>query len=380
MLFATTSGASATAHGETVAARLIRQLVSFGAADVTVIARSWNAGVAGGVSVVESAGPLEDLRLLSEIADSTDSGIVLACADTLAPDTAISAVMSDPTSRSGVLTAGAESSGDPHSAMLTAAADSAGRLDVAVHRDRGMVLSAATEFHSVGDPNAVAAGLLRVSGPDLDGLRAGLRRLAEENVPRLAPEAEAWRLALLALVRGGDVKLVAYEVPGLPYGRVAGMAAASGLAAEIDACDEDAVRLNLCVKRDDDLFATYCISSYSRILVKACARVGLTPVAVTWLSILFAFGAAAAFAQGSRAAMIAAAAAMYVSFVFDCVDGQLARYTHRFSAFGGWLDMIADRGKEYLVYAGLALGAASAGLTWAWPLAVAAITVQTARH
>jgi sialic acid synthase SpsE len=52
---------------------------------------------------------------------------------------------------------------------------------------------------------------------------------------------------------------------------------------------------------------------------------------------------------------------MYSSFVFDCVDGQLARYPQNFSSFGGWLDMMADRGKEFTIYAGLAavtLGAA----------------------
>lgn len=42
--------------------------------------------------------------------------------------------------------------------------------------------------------------------------------------------------------------------------------------------------------------------------------------------------------------------------------------------------MIADRGKEYLLYGGLAWGAASAGIDWAWPLAVAAIGVQVVRH
>lgn len=379
VLLATTPGAKTTVNGETVAARLARQLRAHGASEVTMIARSGFVDAVGAdVDVVESAGPRQDLRLLSERAASRREGLVLVCADTLAPDTAISTVMSDPTSRSGALTASTHE--DDRDTALTAHVESAGRLDVAVHRDRGMVLSTATEFHTVGDPNAVAVGLLRVSSSDLGGLQEALRRLAEQDVPRLAPEAEAWRLTLLALARGGEVKLTAYATPGMPYARVPGNAAASGLAAAIAAQDEDAVRLRLCVKSDDDLFATYCISSYSRKLVTLCARIGLTPVGVTWLSILFALIAAGAFAQASLPAMLAGAAAMYVSFTLDCVDGQLARYTHQFSAFGGWLDMIADRGKEYLLYAGLAVGASAAGLTWAWPLAIAAITLQTTRH
>ena len=45
------------------------------------------------------------------------------------------------------------------------------------------------------------------------------------------------------------------------------------------------------------------------------------------------------------------------AFTFDCVDGQLARYTRQFSKLGAWLDSIFDRTKEYVVFAGLAIGA-----------------------
>ena len=41
---------------------------------------------------------------------------------------------------------------------------------------------------------------------------------------------------------------------------------------------------------------------------------------------------------------------------------------------------MADRAKEYLVYAGLAAGAERVGLTYAWALAIAAIVLQTVRH
>jgi hypothetical protein len=66
--------------------------------------------------------------------------------------------------------------------------------------------------------------------------------------------------------------------------------------------------------------------------------------------------------------------------VLDCVDGQLARYTRNFGAFGGWLDTMADRAKEYVAYAGLAAGADRIGLPHAWPLAIAAMLLQTVRH
>jgi hypothetical protein len=41
---------------------------------------------------------------------------------------------------------------------------------------------------------------------------------------------------------------------------------------------------------------------------------------------------------------------------------------------------MADRAKEYAVYAGLAAGAERAGLPGAWPLAITAILLQTVRH
>lgn len=364
VLLATTPGARAAVADETVAQRLIRQIDGFALGEVTVITRpEYRASLPAGVRVMTSAGVREDLRLLSDLAGSGQP-LLLGCADALLPDTAVSAVLSDPTSRSGV---------------LIGTSDGARPLDVPVHTDRGMVLSVATDFHEVARPNAVASGLMKISQPFLPDLLAGLERLHTESVADLAPRADAWTLTLLALVRGGT-KVNTYAVPGLPYGRVAGEAGARALLADIDDTDEAAVRLDLCVKKDDDLFATYCISSYSRHVVKLCARLRLTPVAVTWLSILFALGAAALFFQASRLALIGGAAAMYVSFVLDCVDGQLARYKHHFTNFGGWLDMIADRGKEFVIYAGLAAGAAAHDLTWAWALALAAITIQTSRH
>ena len=66
--------------------------------------------------------------------------------------------------------------------------------------------------------------------------------------------------------------------------------------------------------------------------------------------------------------------------MLDCVDGQLARYTRTFPRFGAWLDSILDRGKEYLVYAGLAIGSIRGFGTDVWPLAAAALSLQTVRH
>lgn len=150
--------------------------------------------------------------------------------------------------------------------------------------------------------------------------------------------------------------------------------------AAVAAIDEDKARLRLAVKEKDDFFTTYAVSTWSPLVTRAAARLRLTPTEVTGLSVLFAGAAALAFWQASRPAMILGGVLLYLGFVLDCVDGQLARYTRTFSTFGGWLDTMADRAKEYAVYAGLAAGAERIGLPYAWPLAIAAILLQTVRH
>ena len=70
---------------------------------------------------------------------------------------------------------------------------------------------------------------------------------------------------------------------------------------------------------------------------------------------------------------------LQAAFTFDCVDGQLARYTRTYTRLGAWLDSIFDRTKEYLVFAGLAIGAARTGND-VWLLAACAMAVQCVRH
>jgi len=100
---------------------------------------------------------------------------------------------------------------------------------------------------------------------------------------------------------------------------------------------------------------------------------------VTTVSLLIGILAAAAFATGERWGLVAGAILLQVAFTTDCVDGQLARYTRTFSKLGAWLDSMFDRSKEYVCFAGLAIGASRAGDP-VWGLACAAITLQTARH
>ncbi|WP_329295209.1 DUF5941 domain-containing protein [Streptomyces pseudovenezuelae] len=143
--------------------------------------------------------------------------------------------------------------------------------------------------------------------------------------------------------------------------------------------DDEAVRLKSAVKSRDGFFTTYGISPYSRYIARWCARRGLTPNQVTTASLITALVAAACAATGTRGGFVAAGVLLIASFVLDCTDGQLARYSLQYSTLGAWLDATFDRAKEYAYYAGLALGAARGGDD-VWALALGAMVLQTCRH
>ncbi|WP_282701456.1 DUF5941 domain-containing protein [Streptomyces sp. CC219B] len=147
----------------------------------------------------------------------------------------------------------------------------------------------------------------------------------------------------------------------------------------VAAVDDEAVRLKSAVKARDGFFTTFCISPYSRYLARWCARRGLTPNQVTTASLVTALIAAGCAATGTRGGFVAAGLLLLFSFVLDCTDGQLARYSLQYSTLGAWLDATFDRAKEYAYYAGLALGAARGGDD-VWALALGAMVLQTCRH
>ncbi|MEQ7010065.1 DUF5941 domain-containing protein [Actinopolymorpha sp. B17G11] len=151
------------------------------------------------------------------------------------------------------------------------------------------------------------------------------------------------------------------------------------LFARVAAVDEEPIRLRGAVKADDTAFTTFFVRSYSGYVARWFARLGFTPNQVTIMSLAVALGAAGFCATGSRTGLVVGAVLFHLSFALDCIDGDLARYTVRFSTIGSRLDLSADRVKEYVLFAGLAIGAAPADSA-IWWLAAAAMAVQTVRH
>ncbi|MEV6547322.1 DUF5941 domain-containing protein [Streptomyces sp. NPDC051597] len=186
---------------------------------------------------------------------------------------------------------------------------------------------------------------------------------------------------LASALQDGGVAVHRPELGSLVATVPAGPEAAFAARRAVDAVDDEAVRLRNAVKSRDGFFTTFCISPYSRYLARWCARRGLTPNQVTTASLLTALIAAGCAATGTRAGFVAAGVLLLFSFVLDCTDGQLARYSLQYSTLGAWLDATFDRAKEYAYYAGLAIGAARGGGTDdVWALALGAMVLQTCRH
>ncbi|MFY1597821.1 DUF5941 domain-containing protein [Micromonospora sp. WMMD737] len=264
--------------------------------------------------------------------------------------------------------------------------DPPGDGHTAVREERGQVVGAGPAQALDGEATGVFGGALRVGVDDLPSLAAAARATAAGVVPVGAPSAAAPPPAgpavdrLFAGLAGLGVLTFAQRVRLLVAHRVGDPAGLAAAEAAVAAVDEDRAELKLSVKERDDFFTTFFVSTWSPYVTKASAKLGLGPTAVTMISVAFAVAAAVLFGTGGRLALVAGAVLLYLGFVLDCVDGQLARYTRHFSAWGGWLDTMADRAKEYVVYAGLGYGATQAGFRYGWALAIAAITLQTVRH
>ncbi|WKX74505.1 DUF5941 domain-containing protein [Streptomyces sp. XD-27] len=200
--------------------------------------------------------------------------------------------------------------------------------------------------------------------------RSALRNDCPQPVPDvLAHELDAAGVS----VHRPELGVLVAAVPTDPQDRASARA-------DIAAVDDESVRLRSAVKSRDGFFTTFFISPYSRYIARWCARRGLTPNHVTTASLLTALIAAACAATGTRPGFVAAGVLLIASFVLDCTDGQLARYSLQYSTLGAWLDATFDRAKEYAYYAGLAIGAANADGDDVWALALGAMVLQTCRH
>jgi CTP:molybdopterin cytidylyltransferase MocA len=413
----------------TLLKRLAVQLTALGVPRTIVVTRpAWETDVRAAVEAEVRTSPslASDLELIAELADAGgEGGLVVMYGDMVTHGEALAGLLADPRVATGILGGGR---GRP--------------MVFRIRVRRGRVVSAGSPYHSVHRPTAAFLGALKVAPADLPALagvartlvplaadppagwleeldrkelswRQGLARaaaadqeatefddnadeldeeepdtpelivLSDEDEARLrhrlaaAPD-DAAALLLVGLVREGKLLTGSY-VRKLFWTRPLSAEAAAEAERDIAGIDEDRVLLDSAVKGSDGFFTTFFVSPYSKFIARWAARRGFTPNQVTTVSVLIGLVAAIAFATGERWGLIAGAILLQLSFTTDCVDGQLARYTRTFSKLGAWLDSVFDRTKEYLAFAGLAIGASAMGDP-VWLLACAAITLQTARH
>jgi hypothetical protein len=397
-----------------VVGHLLEQLESLDVADRRVLTRPESAAELRelGCAVIESKGLAEDLREIARVAREATEPMLVLHGDVVAHREVLARLVLN--------------SKAPASAAATRVrpiGDAPGRPVMRIRR--GRIVSAGTRFHQVTDPNALFRGVLRVSAEETGALASVAERLAElvdvpDGLTEISPVRILWQtqdepaegeaeaetentglpailgstpvtgddapaLLVTGLVRAG-VKVTARGSRELVCERVLDQEQADAAQRAVDAVDEDRVRLDAAVKNNDGFFTTYAVSTYSRYIARWCAKRGWTPNGVTAISMGISVVAAAWFATGHRWGMLLGAVCLYFAFVFDCVDGQLARYSRQFSTLGAWLDATFDRAKEYTVFAGLAVGSTAAAVGSSvhggdvWYLAVAALTLQTGRH
>ncbi|GAB3962170.1 hypothetical protein GCM10029978_016920 [Actinoallomurus acanthiterrae] len=414
---AVASGSTPTAGltlpgGGPVVARVLAQLQSLDVADRRVIARPEFAETLReqGCEVVESKGLGDDLREIARVARAAKEPMLLVHGDVVAHREVFARLVYN--------------SKAPASAAVARVPVDDDDLNRPLLRiGKGRIRSAGSPYHQVTDPNAVFRGVVRVSEEETATLAQVAEKLAEladkpDGFTEISPIRHLWQdpadtgdaeieqadgdyqsalattpitgddapaLLVVGLVRSG-VKVTGRGNSVLLCERVLDQTQADAAQRAIDAVDEDKVRLSAAVKNNDGFFTTYAVSTYSRYIARWCGKRGWTPNFVTAISMAISVVAAYFFSTGQRWGMVLGGVSLYFAFVFDCVDGQLARYTRQFSTLGAWLDATFDRAKEYTVFGGLAAGSTAAAIGSSvhggdvWFLAVTAITAQTCRH
>jgi len=105
-------------------------------------------------------------------------------------------------------------------------------------------------------------------------------------------------------------------------------------------------------------------------VAKAFARAGFTPNVLTCIGLVVSLLAGILFAYGLPRF---AAIALLVCGFFDMIDGAVARFTGKVTAFGGVLDSVVDRFTEAAIIIGIVYGGTPELGQWGWLAGVLAL-------
>src|SRR5262249_40536344 len=95
-------------------------------------------------------------------------------------------------------------------------------------------------------------------------------------------------------------------------------------------------------ERLDDPFNRLYRYPLARVMVRRLVASPVTPNEVTWVQPLFAAAAGGLVVSDDRGWLLMGALCFEMRSVLDCVDGTLARATHRVTPGGHVLDGVAD--------------------------------------
>jgi len=239
---------------------------------------------------------------------------------------------------------------------------------------KNSVVSASSASHTVTNPNRVFTGALYLSQKQ----RLEIEKAAAKAIASGAT-GHALDLALVALVRA-TVRVDAVELLEAPFVRSSEPDKRDKTSEQIQELSIPRLRLKMANRANDGFFSVYFLRRFSKVLTWVAVKIGATPNQVTIASFAIGLYAAYLFAQGDFWSILLGAVLLQVSIIVDCVDGELARYTRKFSELGAWLDAITDRVKEYAVFLGLAYGAYVQNGQNLWVMAAVLMALQTFRH
>lgn len=252
------------------------------------------------------------------------------------------------------------------------------RADADVRVRHHLVNAVGSSWHEVSGPDHVFIGAMRIGRADTVAAADAIEGLASavESGRMEAPDDDVIRLCAVAIVRSG-ISCKAIDLVDVPWFLApADRAAAEKAVASVPADRIARLQAN---RVDDGFYSTFVVRKLSKPLTAVALKLGMSPNSITLISFAVGLLAAGSFALGDRWALVIGAILLQLSLIIDCVDGEVARATRRFSALGAWLDASTDRVKEYLAYAGLAAGAALHGVD-IWWLALVMMVLQTTRH
>ena len=243
--------------------------------------------------------------------------------------------------------------------------------DTLVRQNR--IASASSSSHKITIGNRKFVGALLLSQKQREEIIQSLKAAAEK-----ALKGNALDLTLVAITRA-MIKVDAAEVWAAPFARSTDAKVREETQKAINSINMGRVRLSMANRANDGFFSVFFLRKFSKLLTWVAVKVGATPNQVTLISFAIGLYSAYAFSQGSFWWIFLGALLLQLSIIVDCVDGELARYTRKFSQLGAWLDAVTDRVKEYMVFLGLAIGAEKQGRDL-WIPAMAMMAIQTFRH